>query len=58
MGRWLPGSFHDVATASSVRSPADFAVYLTPPSVSPAPGHGIEQGVSDGISGPGERERI
>ena len=48
----LPGSFHDVATASSVRSPAGSGVGLTPPAGGPAPGRGTEQGVSDGIFGP------
>ena len=51
----LPGSFHDVATASSGHSPAGFAACSTPPSVSPAPGRDIEPGVSDGIFGPGEK---
>ena len=48
----LPGSFHDVVAALSVRSPAGSGVCLTPPSEGPAPGRDIEQGVSDGIFGP------
>ena len=48
----LPGSFHGVVTASSVRSPAGSGVGLTPPAGGPAPGRGTEQGVSDGIFGP------
>ena len=48
----LPGSFHDVAAALSVRSPAGPGVCLTPPSEGPALGRDIEQGVSDGIFGP------